>query len=158
MSQTPRDTTTEKEWQHTWQPVFLKWLRRKGNVTGACDKAKIDRKWAYTVRKQDPDFAAAWDEALDEATERLELEAHRRAHDGTTEPVFYQGEMVGSVRKYSDTLLIFLLKAHKPEKYRDSFKIEHSGKDGGPIPIALVAPGLAQKLLDGGADDAGDHS
>lgn len=34
---------------------------------------------------------------------------------------------VAAVRKYSDTLAIFLLKAHAPEKYRENSKIELSG-------------------------------
>lgn len=49
----------------------------------------------------------------------LEDEAHRRAFDGVDEPVFYKGEDCGAVKKYSDTLAIFLLKAHAPEKYRE---------------------------------------
>lgn len=35
--------------------------------------------------------------------------------------------VVATVRKYSDTLAIFLLKAHAPEKYRENAKIELSG-------------------------------
>jgi len=33
--------------------------------------------------------------------------------------VFHQGKVCGGIRKYSDTLLIFLLKAAYPEKYRE---------------------------------------
>jgi hypothetical protein len=133
VSEIPNNPTPKKEWVYKWQPAFLRWLRTKGNVTAACDKAKIDRTWVYEVREQDADFAAAWDEALEEATERLEMEARRRAHDGVLEPVFHAGVKVGAIRKYSDTLLIFLLKAHAPAKYRDNSRIEHTGKDGGPI-------------------------
>lgn len=39
--------------------------------------------------------------------------------------MFYQGEQCGTIREYSDTLAIFLLKAHKSEKYRERF--EHTG-------------------------------
>ncbi len=35
------------------------------------------------------------------------------------EPVFYKGKAIAAVRKFSDTLLIFMLKGAKPEKYRD---------------------------------------
>ena len=111
-----------------WEATFIKWLSRKGNVTAACDKAKISRQHAYRTRNADPDFAAAWDEALAEATERLEMEALRRARDGVLEPVFYKGDKIGSVRRYSDTLLIFLLKAHAPDKYRENSRVEHSGR------------------------------
>lgn len=42
---------------------------------------------------------------------------------------------VASVKRYSDTLAIFLLKAHAPTKYRENTKVELSGVDGGPIEI-----------------------
>lgn len=35
---------------------------------------------------------------------------------------------VAAVRKYSDTLAIFLLKAHNPDKYRENSKIELAGQ------------------------------
>lgn len=34
---------------------------------------------------------------------------------------------VAAIRKYSDTLAIFLLKAHNPEKYRENSKVELAG-------------------------------
>ena len=37
---------------------------------------------------------------------------------GVEQPVFYKGEVCGLVRKYSDVLLIFLLKGLRPEVYR----------------------------------------
>ena len=51
------------------------------------------------------------------------------------EPVFYQGQVVGHIRKYSDNLLMFLLKAHWPEKFRENVSIDQrvSGRDGGPV-------------------------
>ena len=50
----------------------------------------------------------------------LEREARRRAVEGVEEPVgFYKGEPSAYVRKYSDTLLIFLMKGARPDKYRD---------------------------------------
>lgn len=119
-----------------WREVFIAWLRKKGNITAACDKAKISRQHAYRTRDEDATFAAEWDDALQEATERLEMEARRRAHDGVLEPVFQGGVKVGAVRKYSDTLLIFLLKAHAPEKYRE--RVEHSGANGNEVVIKVV--------------------
>jgi hypothetical protein len=41
----------------------------------------------------------------------LEREAWRRAVEGFDEPVHYQGEVVGYVKKYSDRMLELLLKA-----------------------------------------------
>lgn len=109
-----------------------------GNVSRACEAAGIARQRVYEWRSADADFAAAWDEAVEAGTDELEEEARRRAYEGVDEPVFYQGETCGTVRKYSDTLLIFLLKGRRPDKYRDSVKHEVGGADGGPVVIKVV--------------------
>jgi hypothetical protein len=57
----------------------------------------------------------------------LEAEADRRAAEGTLRPVFYKGEQCGEIREYSDTLLIFRLKALRPEKYRERSNVAVSG-------------------------------
>lgn len=121
-----------------WETLFLKRLAETGNIAESCKKAKISRTAAYERRNADSDFAAQWGEALEMATEALEYEARRRAEKGTLEPIYYKGKRAGTVRKYSDTLLIFLLKAHKPEKYRETVRNEHSGPGGSNIVIKVV--------------------
>lgn len=104
---------------------FLEELRTTGgNVSRACEAIKVNRQRVYEWRAADPAFAAKWDEAVEAGTEELEQEARRRAYMGVDEPVFYQGEECGAVRKYSDTLLIFLLKGRRPEKYRDNVTLK----------------------------------
>ena len=71
------------------------------------------------LKATDPAFAAAWDDALEAAVDQLEAEARHRAIDGVEQPHFHQGKVCGTVRKYSDALLMFLLRAHRPETYRD---------------------------------------
>lgn len=129
-----------------WKNVFLKALAESGTVTTASKKAKIGRTTAYKVREEDSVFAAAWDEALAEAVDGMEAEAHRRAVEGTLKPVYQQGRKVGSIREYSDTLLIFLLKGAKPEKYRERSDVQHSGPGGGPIEVNDARDRLADKL------------
>lgn len=99
-----------------------------GNVTKACKKLKLPRDTFYTWLKEDKDFKAAYDAAAIKAVGVLEDEANRRAVEGVLEPVYHKGEKVGTVRRYSDTLLIVLLKAHAPEKYRERVSTEISGK------------------------------
>ena len=44
--------------------------------------------------------------------------------EGWEEPVgWYKGEAGGTVRRFSDTLLIFLLKGAAPEKYRERLEV-----------------------------------
>ena len=39
-------------------------------------------------------------------------------------PVYYRGEIVGTVKEYSDTLLMFLMKGWMPEEFRDNVRAE----------------------------------
>jgi hypothetical protein len=107
---------------------FLEVLRKTADVSKACKTIKTGRATVYEWRKKDSLFAAAWDDAIEEAIETAEGEAYRRATKGTLKPVFYKGVKCGSIREYSDTLLIFLLKAGKPEKYRERFEQRIEGE------------------------------
>lgn len=112
---------------------FLEVLSNTANVTRAAEDIGMARTYMYEIRDADADFAKAWDASVQLGTSALEDEATRRASEGWDEPVFYQGEQTGLVRKFSDTLLIFLLKARDPEKYSDRLRQELTGKGGGPI-------------------------
>ena len=92
-------------------------------MTYACRAARLPRARAYEWREADPDFAKAWDDAVERGTDALEDEAVRRAMQGVLKPVYQGGKKVGAIREYSDTLLIFLLKARRPEKFKE--RIEH---------------------------------
>jgi hypothetical protein len=37
--------------------------------------------------------------------------------------VFHQGREIGAIREYSDTLLVFMLKARRPAKFRDNYVV-----------------------------------
>jgi hypothetical protein len=133
-----------------WRIPFLLALAESGNVTAACSAAMVDKTTAYERRQTDAEFGRRWKEALSEAADLLELEARRRAEKGVDEPIVYQGELAGqwvdeggnpcqkgtpnakfmplTIKKYSDTLLIFLLKGIRPKKYRETLSVKHSGK------------------------------
>lgn len=122
--------TPEKREKRNWEDGFIAALEKTGNISAAARKAKISRNTVYELYR-DPaaaDFKQAWDDALEVATDALELEARRRAATGVLEPVYYQGKRAGQVRRYSDTLLIFLLKAHRPEKFRENVDVTSGGK------------------------------
>jgi len=98
-----------------WRPRFVEVLSNSANVRAACRAAGIDRKTAYRHRARNAAFAQEWDAALKEAAEILEAVAWQRA------------------KEKSDVLLIFLLKALMPEKYRETSVLQHTGAHGGPI-------------------------
>lgn len=102
-----------------------------GNISAACVDSELPRAVVYRMEKEDEEFASAFREAQSHGLKALEDEARRRAFAGTDKPVFYQGEQCGSVREYSDTLMIFLLKGGMPEKYQE--RIKHAGDPENPL-------------------------
>ena len=101
--------------------VFLAILAKTGVVAEAaraCGHTDTSTFQAY--RRQDEDFAEAWDHSLEAAAHVLEEEAIRRATEGVMEPVFYKGEVAGYKVNYSDTLMMFILRGLKPGTYRDN--------------------------------------
>ena len=110
-----------------WQPVFLEVLATSGNITLSAHKVGISRVQAHRTRATNKAFAALWDEAIEESMDLLEAEARRRAAVGVVRNVYHQGKVVGHEKHYSDTLLIFLLKGGRPEKYRENVNHKHDG-------------------------------
>ncbi len=106
---------------------FLRAYSETGNIYRACVDANVDRRTIYKWQEHDDQFALAMRQAEIEAIERLEEEARRRAYDGVVREkgVYYQGARVGSaiVTEYSDSLLMFLLKGLKPEKYKERLEV-----------------------------------
>lgn len=95
-----------------------------GSITNAAKSVGVNRATPYGWLKDDPDFAQALEEAKAQAVEVLETEAIRRAVEGVEEPYYQRGQVVGSVRRYSDNLLMFLLRGMAPQKYRDRSSVE----------------------------------
>lgn len=118
------------------QIAFCAALAETCNVGSACRAVGISRQAAYAWREDFPDFADAWDKAKRCGVTALEDEAHRRAFEGNEESVYHNGNVCGTVRRYSDTLAIFLLKAHCPERYRENARMELTGANGGPLQIS----------------------
>ena len=121
-----KPTAQEKKAAERWAK-FLAELEETGIVKAAARAAGIKAATAYAKRTKDPKFAALWDDALELSTQVLELEARRRAVEGVDQPVYSQGIQVDVIKKYSDQLLMFLLKGRRPEVYRDRKDVKHSG-------------------------------
>jgi hypothetical protein len=107
-----------------WTETFLTAIAEGAHVRLAAAVAKVHFTLPYKRRRFDDAFRAAWDEAMEIGMEALEGEAARRAYHGVEEPVFYNGVQCGSVTKYSDKLLMFLLKARNPAKYPEGSEAE----------------------------------
>ena len=110
--------------------IFLRGLAEKGNVSEAALSSGLSRTILYNMRRTDSAFAASWDEALELGVAALEDEATTRAFNRQD--------------KASHVLLIFLLKSHKPSKYRENPPIATLHKsDDQSVNQSLIAQLLA---------------
>ncbi len=91
-------------------------------VSAPASATGIGRRTAYVARERDTDFAAEWDDVLDEAIEQLEAEGYRRALHGVEKAIYQRGEPVGTIREYSDALRMFLLRARNPKVYSERYR------------------------------------
>ena len=109
--------------KHAFLESYAKWA----NISYACQQANVPRRNVYEWQEHDPEFAAAFNVASEAATERLEREAWRRATEGTPyeRTSYWHGEPVGTDRKieYSDQLMMLLLRARRPDLYRDKLDV-----------------------------------
>lgn len=137
--------------------AFLSAFSKCGSITQAAKAAGVDRHQHYAWLQERAGYREAFQDACNEVADNLESEAIRRAHTGVFEPTVHQGQFVYpqktkvdpktgeeivirarkpfGIVKYSDSLLQFLLKGLRPERYRDRVSAEVTGKDGGPISL-----------------------
>jgi hypothetical protein len=112
--------------EHTLEDVkqkrkraMLKAIYEKGGaLIEACNQAGISYQSHYNWLKDDPVYKYLFEVQKERSIDVYEMEARRRALEGTEEPVFHNGIEVGAKRKYSDHLLMFMMKKKDPT-YRD---------------------------------------
>ena len=115
------------EWTQKKKASFCEALATGVTVETAAKSVGMSRSGAYKQRESDPTFAEAWQAAYDASTELLEQECFQRAV-GREEPVLGKDGEVHYVKKHSDLLLIFLLKARKPRVCRETVDLNISEK------------------------------
>lgn len=122
--------------EHPKKRAFLASYAECGNISTACKAAGIARATYYLWTEHDADFSAAAAQALIEAGDKLEEHARAWATTGvaTVKEVYERDDKLElqlvkreESRDISPTLLIFLLKGAKPEKYRERLDVAHSG-------------------------------
>jgi hypothetical protein len=151
------------------QARFLDAYRESANVKYSCEVTDINRATFYRWKAKDKVFAALLADAEPDASDTLEYAAYERGVKGVESYVVSQGHMVYeeipvlkddgtpkldaqgkqvmlrgkplTERKYSDTLLITLLKARLPGKYKDKQQIDLFAQ------ITTLAETAKQELL-----------
>lgn len=153
------------------QLAFLAAYASCGNVTQAATSAGVGRSSHYDWMREEG-YRQAFEAARDEAADLLEREARRRAVEGTRRLKFHQGapimvplvddegrivlgaqgevQMVPYVEhEYSDVLMIFLLKAARPDTYRERTHLQVDAQVNAVGQVHLYLP-------DNGRGAAGD--
>lgn len=103
---------------------YLKGVATWGTVTAGCKEAKTTRATVFDWRSSDPEFVQAEEQAHDALVDSMEAEAYRRSVKGVQRPVYQAGVLAGYVTEYSDLLLQLLLRANRPEKYREKNDVQ----------------------------------
>ena len=109
-------------WTSYRKAKFLTLLALAYTVEHAAKEVGLSRRSAYQLRERDDAFAKAWEQAYEDSTERLEAEAYQRAI-GREEVRIDKDGNAHHLKKYSDLLMIFLLKARKPGMYREKIDL-----------------------------------
>jgi hypothetical protein len=91
-----------------WKENFLAGVRIAATIEAGCAKAGVSRSFINNERKRDPAFEREFQYAIDAAI------------DHAQESAFDRGKL------HSDKLLMFILRSHRPEIYREMKDIQHT--------------------------------
>ena len=161
------------------QAAFLAAYESCGSVLHAARAAGIDRHTHYDWLREPGEngkrYRRRFRQSKKYATDALEVEARRRAVEGVNEPVIYKGELAGiwvnkqgdrvpegtrgakfvplTVKKFSDVLLMALMNANNPKKFRPQKNDQPKAEP--PKPIDQIVQEIQEAL--GGNETDGDR-
>lgn len=115
--------------------LFLEGICRTNNITLVCNEMNISRIVIYAMKSTDPAFRQRLSDAQTIGIDSWEDSAAIRAFSGVERKVFNQGIHIDTVRDYSDSLAIAMLKGAKPERY--ATRTQNDTVIGGSIGINL---------------------
>ncbi|CAN5528961.1 hypothetical protein BH09PSE4_BH09PSE4_00950 [soil metagenome] len=136
-------------WSHEKQRAFIEALADSGSVSAAARELDVSLTSCYRLRRAPgaEGFAAAWDAALQQASKRLIDIAFDRAMNGVEDPVFDKdGRRIACRYRYNDRLLMFLLRAHQPDRFRHAQQDARTAQEAPPPelpPLAVALDALA---------------
>jgi hypothetical protein len=114
-------------------------MEKTGSRPAAAEAMGISCRHFYDkMLDKNDDFREKMDAAKARYIARLEREALRRAVEGWDEPKQgYQGSIY-HVRRYSDPLLLHLLKKKAPQEHGDAIKIDQTTRNDGDLTIDVT--------------------
>lgn len=117
------------------QVEFLRAYLCVGSIARAAKLSEIHRQRHFEWMKSAL-YVECFAAAQCQTAIALEEEARRRAVNGTLEPIYQQGVLVGHKRRFSDGLLQMLLEANHPEK----FKMAEKKTESTERPLVVYIP------------------
>mgnify|MGYP003477638850 CR=1 FL=1 len=133
-----------------WREAFLATLAATSNVTASAKAACITTARAYEARRKDAAFHRAWQEALCEGYEHLEMALLQRLREGEVKPT---SSAKKSVRVFDNATALRLLIVHRESVSRQ--QAIRTNEDAGQI-IAQINARI-EKLRRPATKGAGDE-
>ena len=151
----PRHYNRHDGWTPERQRGFIEALITTGSVRAAAHAVNMTPEGAYLLRRhaRAASFRKAWDAALAHGVQRLEDIAMDRALNGTQEPVYSYGKLVGTRIVHNDRLLMFLLRNRAPARFAASQ--QRLGPDGTRIVTEAQLRRLKQQMARGMGEGTG---
>lgn len=151
-----QDRPHHDRWTHPKMAQFLRQLSATHSVNAAARSVGMSRQSAYRLRSRlkGGAFDLAWDVAFQHSYDNLAHAALERALNGVEVPVFFQGEQVGSYRRFDERLTVALLakstqRGNVPRLGRNAGEAElHAGRFDALV--AEVAAGLGEARVPAG--------
>jgi hypothetical protein len=101
-----------------WRSRFLKGLASSWGCMFALKSAGVSYNTFRAHERNDPEFAAQVREAEGQGAQLLHHVCWQRVMEGDFEPVYWQGQVVGQIRKFDTRLQIEFLRGYMPDKFK----------------------------------------
>ena len=123
------------------QEAFLAAIAQRFSISAAARLVGVTRGQHYVWKREDPEYVVRYEHAQQEALDGVVDQVFQIATGKVTKKVVSAGREIGEELDQMAVLRAaeILLRAHRPEQYRDRSTVEHTGRDGGPIELAAVA-------------------
>jgi hypothetical protein len=132
-----------------WSKLFLAHLATSSNVTASAHKAGVSTPEAYAARRARPEFNRAWQQALCEGYDHLEMELLYRLRTGEIKRA--PGAKIGA-RTFDNAVALRQLAAHKESVMRQ--RAIGANQDAARLAEAISErlETMRQRALDAGED------
>jgi hypothetical protein len=91
---------------------------KTASLRAAAEAAEVNGSLHYRWLEEFPGYRSAFADVQLAVVDTLRDQVMELALRGWLEPIRYRGRKCAAVRRYSDRLLMFMLKAVRPEQYR----------------------------------------